>query len=391
MKLSVLLLPALLALSSASVQNVAKRSSQMRKVPILNPDLGNRIPKITINGSMLALPTPPELQNSLDQSASFMIGGSNLQWQYWPGYLPNGAVGIYNGYAGRYDYVCKSGCESGFYSSSMGPYCYYPFKHEEYYTSSFEILVNKDNFEVLEWKEESYGQLPPNSVRNCYSQNKFAAKNEYGLGKVHVENECFYLPWEGDEYWYYHYHVLTINKNIYEEHIFDVIYNTNADVIAFPPEAMRKSTITNNQCSTVVKTLQLQKTYQEEKRWETSTAISAGVRCSITVKIPLIASAGIDFGAEVTQQFTSGTSIVESNEYSVAVEVTVPPNHSCTVTMVGYKYTANIPYTARLRRTYRHGETTWTYISGTYTGVDVGEVRSVVDRCEPIPGAQPCH
>ncbi|XP_033476370.2 uncharacterized protein LOC117253120 isoform X2 [Epinephelus lanceolatus] len=37
MKLSVLLLPALLALSSASLQDIVKKSAQHRKVPFLNP------------------------------------------------------------------------------------------------------------------------------------------------------------------------------------------------------------------------------------------------------------------------------------------------------------------------------------------------------------------
>ncbi|GLD75240.1 natterin-3-like isoform X1 [Lates japonicus] len=77
-------------------------------------------------------------------------------------------------------------------------------------------------------------------------------------------------------------------------------------------------------------------------------------------------------------------------ENSTEPEQVVPPNHSCSISMVAYKYKADIPYTAHLSRTYSNGETTWTSISGTYNSVQIREVQAVVDRCEPIPDAHPC-
>ncbi|XP_039647058.1 natterin-3-like isoform X1 [Perca fluviatilis] len=390
MKLSVLLLPALLAISSsASLQDIVKKSSQIGKVPILNPDLGNRIPQITTNGSLLALPPPAEFENRLGQSSSFVFGDSNLKWQTSSGSLPSGAVSIYNGYADRTDYVCKYGCSSGFYNPNWsGHYCYYPLSGKEHRASSFEFLVNKDNLEFLEWKDGSWGSVPRNAVSTC--GDTYVGKNKYGLGKVSVKHEAFFLPWNGKEHWYKSYQVLTLNKEISSERISNVNYNTNVKVFQHPPETMTKSIISNNECSPVVKRLELSKTYMEEKRWDTSTAITSGVSSSITAKIPFIGSAGIALSVETTKQFSRGTTVVESKTYSVSVEQTVPPNHSCSVSMVGYKYKADIPYTARLSRTYRNGKTTWVYITGTYKGVDVGEVHSVVDRCEPIPNSKPC-
>ncbi|KAG7232426.1 hypothetical protein INR49_008889 [Caranx melampygus] len=109
---------------------------------------------------------------------------------------------------------------------------------------------------------------------------------------------------------------------------------------------------------------------------------------SITASFPFV-SASLSFSTATTKQFTQGTTISETVTHSVTVEENVPPNHMCSATMVAYKYEARIPFTAVIeyvtkRRQYR------TSISGTYDSIQVGEVRAVVDRCEPIPNATPC-
>lgn len=360
-------------------------------VPYLNPDLGNRIPQITANGSTLALLTPAEFENRPGQSSSFRIGDSNLEWQTSYGSLPAGAFGIQNNYAGRYDYVCKYSCSSGFFNPSKGPYCHYPLSGKENLGHPFEILVNKDNFEVLEWRDDSWGDVPPNSVYTCSGLDLYVGRNKYGLGKVQVGNGAFFLPWEGDEYWYKYYQVLTIRKDITSEHMSDVSYITdNVEVFELPPETLYRATITNNECSSVVKTVELSESCQEEKRWDISRATTSGVRVTLSAEIPSFGSAGIEFGTETTEQYSVGVIAVESKTFTVSVEQTVPPNHSCGVSMVGHKYTANIPYTARLRRTYGNGQTRLANIDGVFYGVNIGAVQAVVDRCEPLPNAKPC-
>ncbi|KAM6943772.1 natterin-3-like [Lycodopsis pacificus] len=319
-------------------------------------------------------------------SPSLSFDQTNLEWQTFDGSLPNGAVSIFNGYAERTEYVSRYGCEAGFYNPDMGPYCHYPCGQKEHLGSPFEILVNKDNFEFLEWKKGSKGSVPQNSVKTVVDNNDFyVGKNKYGLGKVH---QVFFLPWKGKEYWYKDYEVLTFNSDVSSEHISDVKYETDGvEIVTHPPETMTKTTLVNNSCQTVTQTATLSKTIQVEERWDTSSSLTLGVNASITAGIPLIGSADIEFSASATLQFTKGTTHTESKEHNVAVESKVPPKHSCTVSMVGYKREADIPYTARLSRTYSNGNTTWTSISGTYKRVQVTEVRSVVDPCEPLPDA----
>ncbi|XP_026198606.1 natterin-3-like [Anabas testudineus] len=320
------------------------------------------------------------------------IGNTNLEWQTWSGSLPNGAVSIYNGYANRTDYVCKSGSEAGFYNPSMGPYCHFPYADKEHRTPNFEILVNKGNIELLEWKDGSYGSVPPNSVSTCSGTRIiYVGKNNYGLGKVDPQNTAFFLPWEGKEHWYKHYQVLTYDTDIYSEQISDIKYKIDeAQILKNPPQTIRDSTVTNNQCSPVNTTVTLSTTSQVERSWNINFSITAGVKTSISAQIPLITSEGIELSLQTTFEFTQGTTQTESITHSVEIQCTVPPNHSCKVRMVVYRYEVNIPFTARLTRTYRKGQTTWTSISGTYKDVQIGDVGGVVDRCVPIPNAKPC-
>ncbi|KAG7491031.1 hypothetical protein JOB18_047692 [Solea senegalensis] len=389
---SVLLLLLLLTLTSARLHDIVKRSSQHRRVSLLNPQLEDLEPEPTGNAVVSSPLTPADLQQP-DKPSSFMFADNvNLEWLSWNGSVPNGAVSIYNGYTERTDHVCKYKCEAGFYNPSLGPYCRYPYGDREYYAPEFEILANKDNFEFLEWKEGSYGSVAQHSVRTCSGVDIYVGKNKYGLGKVVPQYEAFFLPWEGDEYWYKKYQVLTINRDAYTQHISDVKYDIDeVAIFQYPPETMQISAVTNNECQTVAKTVTISKVTEVETTWSIGRGTMLGITGSITAKIPLIGvSGGIELGGEKTLQFDRGTTRLESLSHSVSVELSVQPNHSCRVRMEGRKIKADIPYTARLSRTYRNGETQWTSISGTYDGVQIGEVRAVVDRCEPVADAKPC-
>ncbi|XP_077942514.1 natterin-3-like [Gasterosteus aculeatus] len=380
MKLSVLLLLALQALHTESAL-------------FLDPSLGEKVPNITANGSRnQSRPTPLEIETKLDRYSSANIDRTNLEWQFFNRSVPKEAVSIYNRYVGRTDYVCQFWCNAGFYSPGVDPYCHYSHKGKEFnsFLWPFEILVNKDSFELLEWKDGSYGSVSPHSVKTC-SNEVYVGKNDYGLGKVDVVDQAFYLPWEGSEYWYRYYQVLTISKDIYSENLSEVKYNTlGVKPIAYPPETMRRSAVSNYQCQTVKATATISKMNQVEHRWDTSYSITVGVEASITARIPEIYSATIGFSEETTHEFTKGTTYIESTTHTVSVECEVPPNYSCGVSMVGYKYGAVIPFTAHLNRTYNIGETKSMSISGTYEGVQMTEVRVVVDPCEPVPDPTPC-
>ncbi|XP_029295877.1 natterin-3-like [Cottoperca gobio] len=391
MKLSVLILLVLLALCSASLQD----SSHHKNVSTLDLAPEDRTHDITSDRTTL---TPRFLLSSLmlrkkrQAQPSTLFGDSaNLKWVKWDGSLPNGSVSIYNQYAKRFDYVCMAQCEAGFYNSAMGSTCHYPLHNKELRSLNFEILVNKNEFEVLEWKHGSYGSVPQHPVRTCSSTDIYVAKNKYGLGKVHARHKAFFLPWKGSEYFYKYYQVLTISQDVYSEHIYDVKYNINGAVLLkYPPETMHITVLTNNECKSVLKICTLSKTSRSENRWDTDFSLKFGVKRSFSGGVPNIASGGIEVSGEVSFTFKYGQTWTEESSHSIAVEVSVSPQHICKVRMLGYKYKADIPFTARLRRTYRDGKTTWTSTSGTYNSVQIGEVHTVVERCQPLSDVIPC-
>ncbi|XP_041957521.1 natterin-3-like [Alosa sapidissima] len=355
----------------------------------LNPEKGNVVPPFETNAPVRH-PNPSQ-EGALSESLMFDMN-PNLKWVPWNGTLPNGAVGIFNGYTSRPDYVCKFNCEAGFYTPSKGNYCQYPYADQEYTAIKFDILVNVDHFEFLEWIEDSYGSVPRDAVKTCPKAGIYVGKNKYGLGKVVPEHEAFFLPWEGDEYWYKKYQVLSINTEAYSQHITHVEYGVDeVELFHYPPETIQLAKVTNYECREVEKTVLLEKTTTIEKTWDIGRETRNGTVSTMKGKVPILNPGNVDYTKEQTVTFSEGTTTVESISHSISVQVQVKPNHSCTVRMDARKMTADIPFTARLSRTYEDGNTHWTTVTGTYDGVRIGEINAVVERCQPIPDAPPCY
>ncbi|XP_025767791.1 natterin-3-like [Oreochromis niloticus] len=385
---SVLLLLALQVLTSASLHDIDNSIEQR------NDATGS--PGKSANRSMLTdqplLSVTKFRQRRPVHSSSFKTTiDTNLEWITFKRSIINTAVSIYNRNFDRTDYVCKYKCDTGFYTPKEGPYCFFARKNRFHRVYPFELLVNRDNFEILEWKDNSSGKVPKNSVSTCPGEQIYVGMNKYGLGNVSTKEKAFYLPWKGKVYTYTSYKVLTTNENIVSQQIDDVRYNIdNAKILQYPPEAMRQTTISNYECQPVVKTSSISKTSEVEHRWDTTSSVTVTVNTSITIGIPTVFKKEIHISTEVSFAFTQGTTMTESFTDTVSVEVTVPPNQSCVINMLRYKYKVDIPFTGRLRRTYGNGNIRITSITGKYNGIQVGEVRAVVNRCEPLGGSKPC-
>lgn len=355
----------------------------------LNPTLENVFPSREVTKPALIRDIPQAEMKS--QSPPMFGEHTNLKWVAWDGSLPNRAIAIFNGYTERTDYVCKVNCEAGFYTPSKGGFCQYPYADREYRSSKFEVLVNVDHFEFLQWVEDSYGSVPNYAVKTCPNSDIYVGKNKYGLGKVVTQHEAFFLPWEGDEYWYKSYQVLAINRDSYSQHISHVEYAIDQmELFHHPPEALQFARVTNLECRNVEKMVKLEKTTTMEKTWDIGRETRNGSVSTMTAKVPILGPGNVDFSKEQTVTFSEGTKMVESISHAVSVNLEVPPNHSCAVRMEGRKMTADIPFTGRLSRTNHNGDTHWTYITGTYDGVSVGEINAVVERCQPVTDAVPC-
>nr|XP_057927526.1 natterin-3-like isoform X2 [Doryrhamphus excisus] len=330
---------------------------------------------------------PPSLRSNIAKSQSFNFDESNLEWKTTYGDILQGAVSIYNSYYKRVDYICKVGCDAGYYNPQISDVCNF----NGYGASPFEMLVNKDHFEVLLWKPGSYGSVTPTSIKTCQNEDIYVGKNQYGLGNVKVSDQAFYLAWGGTEYWYRDYQVLEVEKDVRKEDLMDIQYHTDGIApIEYPPEILNKDTVDNKNCQIIKRTSTLSKSISRSSKWDTTFTFTAGVGTTIKTKIPFIVEGKIQFRVSASYKLVKGTTLTETTTHSLSVDTVVPIGHSCTITMQGKKYGLDIPYTARLKRTYSTGETTWTSITGTYRSVQVSEVQAVVDRCQPLPDVKPC-
>uniref|UniRef100_A0A8C9RHK0 Natterin-3-like n=1 Tax=Scleropages formosus TaxID=113540 RepID=A0A8C9RHK0_SCLFO len=312
------------------------------------------------------------------------LPNNKLQWV--PGenrLIPLHAVSIENSYTTRKDYVCrpKDFCSSGFFSIAKGPYCHYPYYGEEHHTENFEFLVNPGDLEMLEWKSRSDTTDYQNTVKVC--QDGYVGNNRYGVGFV-ISNR-FYLPYDGKEYSYKDYNVLTIKTEKYHLDMSEIKYRMDcAKKASHPPQNLKISKVINNNNEEVNKKVTMEETIQKTSSWDTGTSTKLAISSTVSAGIPKITQASLSVSVEETKSLSQGTSVSESQKHSLSVEVHVPPRHSCIVRMEGRKFTAEIPFTAQLTRRYTSGKISHSTISGVYKGVDMGEIHCVVDQCESL-------
>ncbi|KAL2084121.1 hypothetical protein ACEWY4_019639 [Coilia grayii] len=300
--------------------------------------------------------------------------------------VPDNAVSIFNTYTSRKDFVCraKDYCTFGFLNEGRGLLCFFPFRGYELQTDHFDVLVNIDNFELLEWKPGPAVSDPGIS----FCEENYVGNNTYGLGDVF--KGYFYLPWEGKEIWYSSYDVLSINRDIFDVHFSNVTYNVDkVNRTRHAPYTIKTSRVENHDDQEVVETVHMEVTTVKANSWQSSFSSSLSQATTISAGIPDIASASITIGAVVSLTLTDGHLESESITQAQDVQVRVPPGHYCVVRMEGRKVEAAIPFRGGVTKIYKDGKKLSTTVTGTYSGSLTGEINSEVEHCEPIPTPQP--
>ncbi|XP_034025394.1 natterin-2-like [Thalassophryne amazonica] len=318
---------------------------------------------------------------------------TNLHWVKCEGSVPDGAVSIQNTYVSpaRTEYVCKSSCQAGYYSTKDSK-CHYPYGTREMSSSSnCYILVNRDNFELLEWKDGYDGSVPEIAVSTCENNKIYVGKSAYGLGKIDPSNHCLYYVWNGAETCTKTYQALTVNKNIIEQTMKDVKFQTEGvSVIVGKPEVMRSSTVKNQHCHEVKDAVTLTKDISTEERWDVINSVTFDVKTTVTAGFPDIGSGTLEIGTEATWEFTKGDSQTDTQSYSISVPVPVPPKQSCTVSMLAQVNKADIPFTATLIRTYGSGQKTQTKAKGVFRMTQIAEIQANIEQCTIIGDVKDC-
>ncbi|KAM6450613.1 natterin-3-like [Liasis olivaceus] len=315
-----------------------------------------------------------------------------MSWTWFPGYVPSGAVAYLNRYASRVEYPCMvSDCSAGFYSPSLGPSCHYPYGNKEYFTPQFWILVNEHEFESLKWRGGSWGRVPSNSINTCADVRIYAGKNRYGLGKVDSRNQAFFLGYNGKEYWYRSYNVLTIDKDFRSQSMSNVRYRLNQGFYSESGMTLAFSKLTNKDCRAVKKITTLSGTVTSEHTWDVGMSLSQDMSFSMTAGIPEVLGGSWSISLEKTFTWNKGYTYSKSVKYSETLEVEVPANHICELVMTGMKMRGQVPFTARATRYYRNGSSRSATVQGVSHNIVGIKGESHVERCVPIRNAPPCN
>ncbi|KAM4663552.1 natterin-3-like [Discoglossus pictus] len=383
-----------LALPNDDVKEAPKEvaAPQPEKDRDLTPE-NNRhnvdLSKVTISGDE-KVETVEKTDTVWDSRQLIFNDYVSLKWIEWTGSIPSGAVSIINQQSKRTDYVCSvQGCATGYYSPSTGTYCFYSQSGKEYRTSSFKILVNENNFELIEWQAGSYGSVPTDSIGRC--PGIYVGKNQYGLGKVVPSAKVLFLPFGGYEYTYDYYEVLRLYANYHTQTINNVGYYTNQ--VSYNSETLQvlaSSKAINNVCQRMKKVVTLSKTTVQDQNWDIRRPTNRGVATMLTTQVPSFSGNTITLLRPEEFEWREGRSRSQTQTHTRTLEITVDPNHECEVVLQGRVIYSSMPFRAQLTRIYQNGEERTTPIQGMFYNRQTDEVSVGVKQCRRIPNSAPC-
>ncbi|XP_061437912.1 LOW QUALITY PROTEIN: natterin-3-like [Lethenteron reissneri] len=337
---------------------------------------------------------PPVVVRRRSTGSQRPIPGVNvhLLWVDFTGEVPPWAVSIWNDYIGKTVYVCRvyfSNRSGSGYHIKGKSVCLWPYGEKELAETTFEILTNDNDLEILEWRRDSYGQVPSNALATFPGLH--IGRNRYGLGKVCVENQAFFVSCNGYEYWYKRYEVLTMSTQQFSQSITDVHYDVaSAKVRSSRPQSIQTVTTENLSCEKVTKTAELATSLSRQMDWRLESSMTFGEETSITAGIPDASSMSLTVTAETTHTISEGKSVSETIKFHNSVTIPVPSLHRCTASIVGVQSEVSVPYSATVTRVYETGARRGGPIAGIYYGVTWSDVKIVVSRCDLIADAKPC-
>ncbi|KAG9340330.1 hypothetical protein JZ751_021782 [Albula glossodonta] len=322
--------------------------------------------------------------NAKDYSYLFSAH-KNLKWLPWEGSLPDHTVSIYNQDASRTDYVAKVNTCAGYYTPSKGPYCFYPLSDREERSRTFEVLVNVDGFELLEWHSGSWGSVPENAVPVNSNGDVFVARNRYGLGKMVETHKALFLPKDGKETFYKTYEVLTVSQEPYTQRLKDLEFDIDqVSKSRQATEILGRSVIPNPDDKAVTKKKVLKFSSVVSHVWDINRPVSPGLSTKITASLPQFDDDNVLMVSKEYQCHEGTMSASETKNHELPLEQGVPACSKVVLTLEGAKTTLAFPFTAKLSRTFRSVGIRETQVQGRYIRSEVSEVRAVVERVEKL-------
>lgn len=241
------------------------------------------------------------------------------------------------------------------------------------------FLVNKDNFEIIEWKKCTNRKIPPMPVEIC--EENFFAQTE---GDTDVTIETVTETVE----------VLSLNTDFKMQHLNIVEYLMSSVMTAENLEVLKHFQASNRNCKPAKHTVKFDQNIDKISTYQIGGTHTTGGSREISVagEIPNIVKIGGKLRLKYAYSHlrSNTTSVVEKTLHSVGTEVEVPPNHSCTIDITSNTFTAEVPFTGEMTRMYKNNEIRKTFINGTYIHQEVAEIQTLVNPCQPLSEVRRC-
>lgn len=234
------------------------------------------------------------------------------------------------------------------------------------------FLVNRDNFELLEWKK--------------YTNETFPAMSLVVCGQFIVKNLNMTTQTDGE--------VLGINTDIKVQHLNVVEYQISSAVTTENLEVLKHFKASNRNCNSSKHTVKLDQNIDKTYSYQIGKIRTFGINPEVSVsgEIPSIAKIGgkLGFKVERSRSRLNTTSVLEKNLHSVSTDVEIPPNHSCTIDITSNTFKTEVPFTGEITRVYNNNQIRKTFVTGAYIHQEVDEIETLVNPCQPLSGGTIC-
>jgi len=245
------------------------------------------------------------------------------------------------------------------------------------------FLVNKDNFEILEWKKWAdikQGQIPFHPVIICKSL--YIAKDNNGISSMTRDK----LKKTSE--------VLTVNYEIKGQDFQTDDCEDEKKVKPDKMEVIKWVTADNKNCKPAKHVVKFDQGSDRTRSFLKSRTHAAGgaVEVSASATIPGL----FQLGGKVSGKYdysrlnSETTSKVDKDLHSVSMEIEVPPNHSCTIEIKSKTSAFKSVCSGQLYRLYKNGEEHTTIITDIYYHREVVEFITSMIPCKPVTDGAKC-
>ena len=186
----------------------------------------------------------------------------------------------------------------------------------------------------------------------------------------------FLLKTDSVSYW--------AEKPIEKIYMYSVSYNLNEERRQIAPVKMSPTIVENESDNTQTVSRIISYTIAETSTFTFSQAIQFGIEVEFEAGIPLIAKKKTTVSFSSTTTFETGSSTTKEHMDTIDAKVTLPSRSKLTAFISGTEYTADIPYTAQVKKTYYDGTIGYGTISGVYRGVAINEITVTYGETEEL-------